>query len=1086
MRKSQKRIAHRDGSGDANHGEGGHEHPDPVLPNPIARAAVFFDAQTALNQALEDSTHLAAYERQLESLSEEGERLDWLVQVARQAMLGDRKAVDVFLRALPVDDGPGEESPHGSRPVSRAHDEPRLDANGHDSDSPERLHADLPQAVIDAYLDIASAAAVVAGDDDARYSGLVGALERRFSTVVPTITALAETTDRYLRQNGTRELFLSELDLLLDPPMPRPMPTLPKINLLAECAIEMRHALLARPVPVEVHPNTDRIVAVTPDDVCVGSEVTIHADPADPFDWAAFPDDRRVYFACEAVAEVISYTPTAVTVRVPPGARTGLVYFGSVGSGEDWDPFAAARAACGILFPGASLSKATMLESTESCWAMRVPAGASNAIVVRHPPAVTLWAAYRDGQWTTEAEACSEVEARWHVFTWDEAAPTVEILKGSEVIVTDLPATGSYPIVADPGATYVVKASNSCGSDTSWMLDLDLFYALHLSSPAILETFDDEPAICVAEGASEQVTVRTSCRVAQDTTVTFAPHHDADAVAVQATAVIPAGLESVTVEVTGVHARPSAGPAATITVDVDGYPTAFLRVWVTNPRGSWELLSQEQTGLEMVPVHAAVLASREVLFFSGDPYDYNNVDKGAAALFDPETSHAQRVEFARPRNLFCGGQSFLADGRLVVAGGHAFTGLGVGADHDVHVFNPWTKTWTYEAYMGKARWYPTCTTLPSGQVLIVAGSCVGAPQGGNPFSWFGWSNENYDCYDAAAGLLSEPHQRFFMNDLPLYPFVKLLPGGALFVHRKERSNLLFQDRDIPAPLERRPSPHTYFSVVSRNHRTYPGQGACVLLPLLWNDPDRASVMVVGGADESGTDVDEHTQATNTVEIFDFDARRGPAERQVGWRTVTSMSNRRFMSDAVLLPDRKVLVVGGCARGKADTNDEPVFEPELFDTRYEVWRRMAPHAVERRYHSIAVLLPDGRVLCGGSTKGWPPGVEFRLEIFSPPYLFRGPRPEIAHVSSRIRYGEQFQVQMANGMSVASAALIRPSAVTHTNDMDQRHVELQMVDQVAESVILRAPRDATIAPPGYYMLFILTAREVPSVAAFVRIG
>jgi hypothetical protein len=205
-----------------------------------------------------------------------------------------------------------------------------------------------------------------------------------------------------------------------------------------------------------------------------------------------------------------------------------------------------------------------------------------------------------------------------------------------------------------------------------------------------------------------------------------------------------------------------------------------------------------------------------------------------------------------------------------------------------------------------------------------------------------------------------------------------------------------------------------------------------------------------------------------------------------------------MSDGVLLPDGFVLVLGGSGMGKADDNDDPVLDSELFDSGSEKWASAASQQVPRRYHSVALLLPDGRVLSAGSTGNWPhapwpfddrhPPVrpDYRVEIYSPPYLFRGKRPVIAASPPSIHYDQVFDLEGARRTRVESVVLMRPSAVTHTNDMDQRLIRLSIERQSGRRVNVRAPHDGTWAPPGWYMLFALNAERVPSVARFTHLS
>ena len=149
-----------------------------------------------------------------------------------------------------------------------------------------------------------------------------------------------------------------------------------------------------------------------------------------------------------------------------------------------------------------------------------------------------------------------------------------------------------------------------------------------------------------------------------------------------------------------------------------------------------------------------------------------------------------------------------------------------------------------------------------------------------------------------------------------------------------------------------------------------------------------------------------------------------------------------------------------------------------------------NAFPRLYHSNALLLPDATVLLNGGDpqRG---NYEHRQEIYSPAYLFNSDgspanRPTISSVNpGAVRYGSTFQVFTADAGDISSAALIRPGSPTHAFDQEQRFVGLSYT---ADSGVLNvtAPPNGNIAPPGYYMLFILNSAGVPSIATFVQLS
>ena len=136
---------------------------------------------------------------------------------------------------------------------------------------------------------------------------------------------------------------------------------------------------------------------------------------------------------------------------------------------------------------------------------------------------------------------------------------------------------------------------------------------------------------------------------------------------------------------------------------------------------------------------------------------------------------------------------------------------------------------------------------------------------------------------------------------------------------------------------------------------------------------------------------------------------------------------------------------------------------------------------RAYHSTAVLLPDGRVLSAGQTRG---NLQTTGEVFSPTYLFAGPRPVIDAAPQAIGYGESFVVETAGAAAIDEVTLIRASTVTHGVYFDQRSVPLSFTPG-ADTLTVSEPASNLDAPPGWYMLFVLDG-GVPSVAAWVQVS
>jgi hypothetical protein len=152
-------------------------------------------------------------------------------------------------------------------------------------------------------------------------------------------------------------------------------------------------------------------------------------------------------------------------------------------------------------------------------------------------------------------------------------------------------------------------------------------------------------------------------------------------------------------------------------------------------------------------------------------------------------------------------------------------------------------------------------------------------------------------------------------------------------------------------------------------------------------------------------------------------------------------------------------------------------------------------VPRLYHSVALLLPDGRVVAagsnpfGGQSVAWEPAdpqEEMRLEVFSPPYLFKGPRPSIGAVPTEWGYGKTITVKSTQATSIRWASLIRNGITTHSFDCGQRLVDLAIVSQTKTQLKVQVTHEPGIAPPGWYMLFLTDTNGIPSIAKWIHLA
>ncbi|MCP3102073.1 DUF1929 domain-containing protein [Myxococcus sp. K15C18031901] len=420
--------------------------------------------------------------------------------------------------------------------------------------------------------------------------------------------------------------------------------------------------------------------------------------------------------------------------------------------------------------------------------------------------------------------------------------------------------------------------------------------------------------------------------------------------------------------------------------------------------------------------HASLLPDGTVMFFG-------EFEEGLLPprRWNPDTGELTALPHPG-YNIFCAGHSFLADGRLLVTGGHVESHVGLA---DASLFDAVTSTWTRLPEMNAGRWYPTNTTLSNGDVLVLSGEVNGSGDINPVPQRYLAQSQTWKTYESAT------------KDLPYYPRMFLAPDGKLFFATPWRGTLWF-DPEGEGTWTKGPSSNF-------GGRSY---GPAVYLD--------GKVLIIGGGDPP----------TDTVEEIDLNAATPR------WRHVAPMTTRRRQHNATLLPDGTVLVTGGSSSGGFDTAAGSVAHAELWSPTTNTWRRLADSAGYRGYHSIALLLPDGRVLTAGGRH------DHTAEVFAPPYLFKGPRPELTDAPATVSPGATFDVVTPDAARIARVTLIALGSVTHAFDQNQRLLTLDFT-RGDGTLTLRAPPTHHHAPPGDYHLFLVDTSGVPSIGRRVRV-
>jgi hypothetical protein len=469
--------------------------------------------------------------------------------------------------------------------------------------------------------------------------------------------------------------------------------------------------------------------------------------------------------------------------------------------------------------------------------------------------------------------------------------------------------------------------------------------------------------------------------------------------------------------------------------------------------GKWD----PPTAWAIVPLHINLLPTGKILAWGKLEVGGH---MGMPRLWDPVVGPPTSARvIAADTMLFCAGHALMADGQVMVSGGHKADNRGLDV---TNIFDPATESWVPGLpKMAKGRWYPTVTTLADGRLVTVAGRDTAGRVVLIPEIW-----ENHQWVQLSGASLS----------LPYYPRQFLAPNGKIF-YAGERVRSRWLDVDAMTANGR----GQWTTSLALTHlwpfnRDY---GSAVMY-------QTGKILYVGGGGNLNwaTGDPKAITPTATAETIDLNVT---APR---WKSTGSMHFARRHLDATILPNGHVLVTGGTSAGGFNTLSGSVRAAEVWDPQTGVWTQLASNTIDRAYHSVSLLLPDATVLHGASGDADEPGSQpyprqASHEIFHPPYLFRGMRPTITGLSkTTVTYGEKFTVTTPYAAQITNARWIRLGSVTHAFDANQRANTLAM-SRASGLVRVTAPASPERAPPGHYLLFLLNRNGVPSAGHIVRV-
>jgi len=438
-------------------------------------------------------------------------------------------------------------------------------------------------------------------------------------------------------------------------------------------------------------------------------------------------------------------------------------------------------------------------------------------------------------------------------------------------------------------------------------------------------------------------------------------------------------------------------------------------------------------------------SNQRTTFPSGSEFTY-------AATWNPATG--EFAEFNHPsHDMFCGALVTLPDGRVLVNGGRNTTVRS-------SLFDWRTSTWTRTPDMNDPRWYNTSVALPNGQVWTVTGD----GGSGTAERWdvaSGWSRQtgiNWNTVLAEPGYITRWH-----------PFVLVSPDGRL-VHFGPTDTMHWITTGGGGSMA------NTGTFVPGAH--YPKEGSWVMY-------DEGRILVAGGgANTTASSGGDGTTGTSSMAAYTVDVRSGTPVAS----NTASMSFARQFANAVILPNGEVMVMGGNTSGLKFNDTGSVYTPEIWSPATGTWRTGADAAVPRNYHSVALLLPDGRVFSGGGGLSGNSADHRDAQLFTPPQLFNADgslatRPVLSAAPQTIGVAARFNVSGTPGLQ--KFTFLKMSAITHSVNTDLRFLPLPFTETSSGNYELTAHSSLNVMTPGYWMLFGLDSAGRYSVARIILV-
>ncbi|CAI2171505.1 9641_t:CDS:2 [Funneliformis geosporum] len=504
--------------------------------------------------------------------------------------------------------------------------------------------------------------------------------------------------------------------------------------------------------------------------------------------------------------------------------------------------------------------------------------------------------------------------------------------------------------------------------------------------------------------------------------------------------------------------------------------------------GTWQIIGN--TGVNAM--HIFLSAPNKIVLIDklqNNQIKQANGQPAVSTEWNLDTNEIRILDVAS--DTFCSAGSWLGNGTMLHTGGDNGNKFLAAGQQTLRFYDPAVGDWVeIIGLMTSKRWYPTMLSLANGKVMILGGSISGTGLNRAEIN-----NPTYTIWPPTDGVTPDPEVQFqfLIDTLPynLYVMLHLVPNS-------ENKNLIFvlaNKQSILYDLDTATIVKNYPEIAVQ--RTYPQTGTSLILPLYPETNYLTEVMVCGGQKEyeilSAADASCGRMDLNAAEPV--------------WTMDDFGGLPRVMPDSNILVNGEIIFLNGAGTGYAGfrkgaktnplwSNNNPTYNPVLYNPTTKIYTKMNPSSIARMYHSVATLIPDGSIFVAGSN---PQGnvatdvlypTEYRAEIFNPPYLLTGAsRPSIVTIDGYIVNQGRIPITYGNTASIVvqlpkseitsfTAAIIHNGFVTHSQHMGQRYVGLVVKEAYTDTttadqyiLTVELPPNPTIIAPGPSYIYIL---------------